>query len=93
MNGSLAQVKVIFLSLTGVGPESHNAVYGFGPYYNLGCWEDKPGGGRTMTLLVNYRGKIDWSDMEKIGMYLVMNNLVFRFSLLAILPTRREYLS
>ncbi|KAJ7328139.1 Lysyl oxidase-like 4 [Desmophyllum pertusum] len=49
----------------GVGELSHNAVYGFAPYYNLGCWADKPRKQRTMTLLKNIRKKIDWFDMGK----------------------------
>ena len=58
--------------MTGVGEKSHNAVYGFGNYSNLGCWTDKPGKGkRTMTLLKNFRGTglIDWFDMSKMGLY------------------------
>ena len=60
--------------MTGVGELSHNAVYGFGNYYNLGCWKDKPGKRRrTMSLLKNFRGKgvVDWNDMSKMGLYLV----------------------
>lgn len=53
----------------GVGELSHNAVYGFGNYSNLGCWNDKPGKNRrTMTLLKSFRGTgfIDWFDMSKM---------------------------
>lgn len=51
----------------GVGEKSHNAVYGFGNYSNLGCWKDMAGNRRTMTLLKNFRGTgfIDWNDMSK----------------------------
>lgn len=49
----------------GVGELSHNAVYEFGPYFNLGCWEDRPREGRTMKWLKNLRRQIDWYDMSK----------------------------
>ena len=54
--------------MIGVGKLSHNAVYEFGPYHNLGCWEDRPGGGRTMKWLKNLRREIDWYDMSKTGL-------------------------
>ncbi|KAL9963814.1 hypothetical protein ACROYT_G027359 [Oculina patagonica] len=54
----------------GVGELSHNAVYGFGNYSNLGCWKDEPGNGRTMTLLKSFRnkkyGKLPWHDLSII---------------------------
>ncbi|KAM7451829.1 hypothetical protein ABFA07_000829 [Porites harrisoni] len=49
----------------GVGDLSHNAVYGFKPYFDLGCWNDKPGNGRTMVLLKSLRKHIDWYDLGK----------------------------
>ena len=57
--------------MIGVGEKSHNAVYGFGNYSNLGCWKDMAGNRRTMTLLKNFRGTgfIDWNDMSKTGLY------------------------
>jgi len=49
----------------GVGELSHNAVYGFKPYFDLGCWQDKPRERRTMALLKNMRKQIDWYDLGK----------------------------
>ena len=59
--------------MTGAGELSHDAVYGFGNYSNLGCWKDKPGRRRTMTRLTNFRGRyfIDWNDLRKMGLHLV----------------------
>lgn len=48
----------------GVGDDIHNFVYRFAPWHDLGCWRDT-GDGRTMTLLANFRGRIDWFHMEK----------------------------
>ena len=57
-----------FLDALGVGDHIHNFVYRFAPWHDLGCWRDT-GDGRTMTLLANFRGKIDWFHMEKTGKY------------------------
>lgn len=48
----------------GVGDEIHNFVYRFAPWRDLGCWRDT-GDGRTMTMLENFRGQIDWFHLEK----------------------------
>ena len=57
-----------FLDALGVGDHIHNFVYRFAPWHDLGCWRDT-GDGRTMTLLANFRGRIDWFHMEKTGNY------------------------
>ena len=57
-----------FLDALGVGDHIHNFVYRFAPWHDLGCWRDT-GDGRTMTLLANFRRKIDWFHMEKTGSY------------------------
>lgn len=56
------------LDVVGVGDHIHNFVYRFAPWHDLGCWRDT-GDGRTMTLLANFRRKIDWFHMEKTGTY------------------------
>ncbi|XP_022808637.1 uncharacterized protein LOC111345619 [Stylophora pistillata] len=48
----------------GVGDKIHNFVYRFAPWRDLGCWRDT-GDGRTMTMLENFRGEIDWFHLEK----------------------------
>ncbi|XP_027055043.1 neurotrypsin-like [Pocillopora damicornis] len=48
----------------GVGDEIHNFVYRFATWRDLGCWRDT-GDGRTMTMLENFRGQIDWFHLEK----------------------------
>jgi len=57
-----------FYDALGVGDHIHNFVYRFAPWHDLGCWRDT-GDGRTMTLLANFRGNIDWFHMEKTGRY------------------------
>ena len=59
--------------MTGVGEMSVAAVYGFGNYFNLGCWKDKPGKGRTMSFLNSFRGRglFDCHRIRNMGLYLV----------------------
>jgi len=49
------------------------AVYGFGNYFNLGCWKDRPGKLRTMSFLNSFRGRglLDCNRMRSMGLYLV----------------------
>lgn len=47
----------------GVGDKSHNAVYSLGAYYDLGCWQDRGGSARTMTLLSLRPKRIDWVNL------------------------------
>ncbi|KXJ15080.1 scavenger receptor cysteine-rich type 1 protein M130 [Exaiptasia diaphana] len=47
----------------GVGAQSHNFVYRFAPWKDLGCWHDV-GSDRAMTLLENFRSSIDWFHLE-----------------------------
>lgn len=49
----------------GVGEKSHNAVYTFGPLYDLGCWIDRPGQ-RTMQLLRKRPRRINWLHLEPL---------------------------
>ena len=72
MNATLDRVDCKYFPWAGVGELSHNAVYGFKPYFDLGCWKDKPRRKRTMKLLKNLRKHIDWFDLEKTGLYLVL---------------------
>lgn len=63
---------MLFISFSlGVGDKSHNAVYSLGAYYDLGCWQDRGGSARTMTLLSLRPKRIDWvnliNNMENTG--------------------------
>lgn len=58
---------LFILIISGVGGRSHNFVYRFAPWKDLGCWHDRPEAGRTMTLLENFRSSIDWFHLEITG--------------------------
>ena len=50
-----------------------SAVYTFGRYFDLGCWRDRDGMARTMTLLKRRPRRIDWvnlkDNVENIGLH------------------------
>lgn len=66
----------------GVGDKSHNAVYSLGAYYDLGCWQDRGGSARTMTLLKLRPKRIDWvnliTNMENTSLHQFMHSIFFR---------------
>ena len=67
------RLNLSLFDTVGVGDHIHNYVYRFAPWKDLGCWRDT-GDGRTMTLLANFRRKIDWFHMEKTGRYKLLSS-------------------